>query len=146
MAAVAPGIHDGLVTVAEPPHGTVTRELLPFAVTLNVPVPTAPISHVRVIFTPPDVAAAAACAGLIAIAAAMTESSPNHAARIAPLAPSRLLFSTHLVIVVGGRTLRMLLRGNDKRPDHWDRARCRGPAHRIGRVAPTLGNLGDRPV
>src|SRR2546428_12945416 len=99
-------MHDGLVSVKDPPHGTVTRELLPFAVTLNVPVPTAPISHVRVIFTPPDVAAAAACAGLIAIAAAMTESSPNHAARIAPLAPSRRLFSTHLVIVLGVRTLR----------------------------------------
>jgi len=65
-----------LVTVAEPPHGTVTRELLPFAVTLNVPVPAVPISQVRVICTPPDAAAASASAGLIAIAATMTEISP----------------------------------------------------------------------
>jgi hypothetical protein len=73
MVAMVPGIHDGLVAVAEPPHGTVTRELLPLAVSLNVPVPTVPISHLRVILTPPDVAAAAAGAGFIAIAAAMTQ-------------------------------------------------------------------------
>ena len=73
MLAIVPGIHDGLFAVAEPPHGTVTRELLALAVSLNVPVPTVPISHARVIVTPGDVAAAAACTELIAIAAAMTE-------------------------------------------------------------------------
>jgi hypothetical protein len=70
---MVPGVHAELVAVADPPHGTVTRELLALAVTLNAPVPTVPISHLRVIVTPPDVAAAAACAGLIAIATAMTE-------------------------------------------------------------------------
>jgi hypothetical protein len=103
---MAPGIHDGLVTVAEPSHGTVTKELLPFAVTLNVPVPAVPISQVRVIFTPPDAAAAAACAGLIAITAAMSEISPNFDACIAPFVPRRRLFSTHLVIVFLLQTLR----------------------------------------
>jgi hypothetical protein len=62
-----------LVAVADPPHGTVTRELLALAVTLNVPVPTVPISQARVIVAPPDVAAAPACTELIAIATAMTE-------------------------------------------------------------------------
>jgi hypothetical protein len=95
---VAPGIHDGLVTVAEPSHGTVTRELLPFAVTLNVPVPAVPTSQVKVIFTPPDVAAAAACGALIAIAPAMTEINPSFCARIAPFVPGRRLLSTHIVI------------------------------------------------
>lgn len=65
-----------MVTVAEPSQGTVTRELLPFAVTLNVPVPAVPIAQARVIFTPPDAAAASASAGLITIAATMTEISP----------------------------------------------------------------------
>jgi len=97
MAAVAPGIHDGLVTVAEPPHGTVTVELLPLAVTLNVPSPVFPLWQFRVIFTPP-VVAAAACAGLIAIAAAMTEIRPSFIARIAPFVPGRPLFRTHRVI------------------------------------------------
>src|SRR6266571_309395 len=106
IVAMVPGSHDGFVAVAEPPHGTVSRELLPLAVSLNVPVPTAPISQVRVIVTPPDVAAAA-CAGLIAIAAAMTENSPKHDACIAPLAKSRRPFSTHLVIGFGLRTLRV---------------------------------------
>ena len=55
---MVPGIHAEFVAVAEPPHGTVTRELLPLAVTLNVPVPTVPISQVRVMVTPGDVAAA----------------------------------------------------------------------------------------
>src|SRR5438094_2906804 len=73
IVASAPGIHAALVAVAEPPHGTVTRELLALAVSLNVPVPTLPISHLRVMVTPPEGAAAAACTGLIAIAAAMTE-------------------------------------------------------------------------
>src|SRR5438445_5608061 len=73
MIASAPGIHAAFVAVAEPPHGTVTRALLALAVTLNVPVPTVPISHARVIVTPGDVAAAAACTELIAIAAAMTD-------------------------------------------------------------------------
>src|SRR5438094_1520017 len=104
---MVPGIHAAFIAVAEPPHGTVTRELLPLAVILNVPVPAAPISHVRVIVTPPEVAAAAAaCAGLIAIAAAMTESSPTHDACIALLARSRRPFSTHLVIGFGLRILR----------------------------------------
>jgi hypothetical protein len=49
-----------LVTVAEPPQGTVARELLPFAVTLNVPVPAVPISQAKVIVTPPEVVAASA--------------------------------------------------------------------------------------
>jgi len=98
MAAVAPGIHDGLVTVAEPPHGTVTVELLPLAVTLNVSSPVFPLWQFRVIFTPPEVAAAAACAGLIAIAAAMTEIRPSFIARIAPVVPGRPLFRTHRVI------------------------------------------------
>jgi len=101
-----PGIHAAFVAVAEPSHGTVSRELLPLAVSLNVPVPTVPISHLRVIVTPPDAAAAAACTGFIAIAAAMTESSPKHAACIEPLARSRRPFSTHLVIEFGLRTLR----------------------------------------
>jgi hypothetical protein len=73
MIASAPGIHAAFVAVAEPPHGTVTRELLALAVTLNVPVPTVPISQARVIVAPPDVAAAPACTELIAIATAMTE-------------------------------------------------------------------------
>jgi len=106
IVASDPGSHDGFVAVAEPPHGTVTRELLPLAVSLNVPVPTVPISHARVIFTPPDAAAAAAGTGLIAIAAAMTENSPKHDACLAPLARSRRPFSTHLVIGFGLRTLR----------------------------------------
>src|SRR6266550_2210825 len=101
-----PGIHAAFIAVAEPPHGTVVRVLLPLAVILNVPVPTAPISQARVIVTPPDVAAAAAGAGLIAIAAAMTESNPKHDACLDPLVRSRRRFSTHLVIGFGLRTLR----------------------------------------
>jgi hypothetical protein len=42
--------------------------------------------------------AAAACAGLIAIAAAMTEIRPSFIARIAPFVPGRRLFRTHRVI------------------------------------------------
>src|SRR2546429_7615086 len=106
IVAMVPGIHDAFVAVAEPPHGIVTSELLPLALTLNVPVPTVPISHHRVIVTPPDRAAAAACAGLIAITAAMTESSPTHDACIQPLIRSRRPFSTHLGIGFALRTLR----------------------------------------
>ena len=106
IVAVAPGIHDGLVTVAEPSHGTVTRALLPFAVTLNVPVPAVPVSQFRVIFTPPDVAAAAACGVLIAIAPATTEISPSFCTWVAPFVPRRRLFSTQVVIALVLRTLR----------------------------------------
>ncbi len=49
-----PAVHAGLVTVAEPPHGTVTTELLSFAVTLSVPDLAAPVSQASVIFTPPE--------------------------------------------------------------------------------------------
>lgn len=98
MVAVAPGIQDGLVTVAEPPHGTVTVELLPLAVTLNVPSPAPPVWQFRVIFTPPDVAAVAACGVLSASAAAMTETSPSFVARLASFVPGRRLFRTHIVI------------------------------------------------
>ena len=45
-------------------------------------------------------------AGLIAIAAAMTESSPKHDACIQPLVRSRRPFGTHLVIGIALRTLR----------------------------------------
>jgi len=96
--AVAPGIHEGLVTVAEPPHGTLTRELLPLAVTLNVPRPTVPAWQFRVIRTPPEVAAAAAYGVLIASAPAMIAISPSFVARVAPLVRGRRLFRTHIVI------------------------------------------------
>jgi len=112
---MVPGSHDGFVAVAEPPHGTVSRELLPLAVSLNVPVPTVPISQVRATVTPPDVAAAASCAGLIAIAAAMTENSPKHDACIAPLAKSGRPFSTHLVIGFGLRNPAKLGLGSHRR-------------------------------
>jgi hypothetical protein len=98
MVAVAPAIHDGLVRVAEPPHGTVTLELLPLAVTLNVPSPAFPVWQFKVILTPPEVAAAAACGMLSASAPAMTEISPSFVARPAPFVPSRRLFRTHRVI------------------------------------------------
>src|SRR6266496_5148416 len=47
IVAMLPGIHAAFVAVAEPSHGTVTRELLPLAVSLNVPIPTVPISEER---------------------------------------------------------------------------------------------------
>jgi hypothetical protein len=108
MVAVAPAIHAGLVTVAEPSHGTVTRELLPLAVTLNVACPAVslPIWQFRVIFTPPELAAAAAGEGLIASAPAITAITPSFCTPIAPFVPGRRLFSTHIVIGLVLRTLR----------------------------------------
>jgi hypothetical protein len=57
-----------------------------------------PIAQVRVILTPPEVAAAAASGVLIASAPAMANSRPSFRASVAPLVPSRPLLGTHLVI------------------------------------------------
>jgi hypothetical protein len=65
---VEPASQDGLVTVALPSHGTVTVELLAFAVTTNVPEPPRPVSHVNLIVSGP--AAAAKAVAEIASAAA----------------------------------------------------------------------------
>src|SRR2546425_885876 len=108
MVAVAPAIHAGFVIIAEPPHGMFTRELLPFAVTLNDPNPLVPfpVAQFRVILTPPEVAAVTVCGALITNAPAMTEISPTFSACIAPFMPGRRLFSTYLVIALVLRTLR----------------------------------------
>src|SRR5229473_4813604 len=98
MVAVAPAIHAGFVIIAEPPHGTFKRELLPFAVTLNDPcaVVPFPVAQFRVILRPPEVAAVTVCGVLITNAPTMTEISPIFSACVAPFVPGRRLFSTYL--------------------------------------------------
>jgi hypothetical protein len=53
MTAIEPAIQAALVTVALFPHFTDTVELLPFAVTVNVPEPAGPVSQVSMIVSGP---------------------------------------------------------------------------------------------
>jgi hypothetical protein len=86
-------------------------EVLPLAVTLKVPSPEFPVWQFSVIFTPPEVAAAAACGVLIRSPPAMTEISPSFIARMALFVPGRRLFRTHRVIGQILRTLRFEMVG-----------------------------------
>ncbi len=87
MEAGVPAVHAGLVAVAEPPHGTVTTEPVPFAVTMNVPDPVGKVPQVSVIFTPPEAAAAAVSGVPMASTAAMSEISPSFSSGIGLSAP-----------------------------------------------------------
>jgi hypothetical protein len=123
MVAVAPGIQEGLVTVAEPPQATVTVELLSLAVTLNVPSPVFPLWQFRMILTPPEATAAAAAGGVLTRSApAMTEISPSFVARLASFVPGRRLFRTHILIGQILRTLRFewwALKGRPSARPFW---------------------------
>src|SRR5712691_9669179 len=65
MTAVEPAIQAAFVTVALFPHFTVTVELLPLAVTVNVPDPAGPVSQIRTIVSGP--------AGVVLTAKAVVE-------------------------------------------------------------------------
>jgi hypothetical protein len=56
MTAVAPAFQAVLLTVALLPHATDTVELLPFAVTVNVPEPLGPVSQISEIVSGPAAA------------------------------------------------------------------------------------------
>jgi hypothetical protein len=53
MTAVEPAIQAAFETVALFPHFTITVELLPLAVTVNVPDPAGPVSQIRTIVSGP---------------------------------------------------------------------------------------------
>src|SRR5260370_27280936 len=77
MTAVEPAIQAAFETVALFPHFTVTVELLPLAVTVNVPDPAGPVSQISTIVSGPAGGPTAKAVVEIATAPAPPTSAPT---------------------------------------------------------------------